>query len=41
MLAPGRPERGVQFIDVRDLAEWIVIMVESSKTGSFNANGPE
>jgi len=39
VLAPGRPEREVQFIDVRDLAEWIVRMVELKRTGVFNATG--
>jgi 2'-hydroxyisoflavone reductase len=39
VLAPGRPERGVQFIDVRDLAEWIVSLVEKGQTGVFNADG--
>src|SRR5436305_843135 len=39
-LAPGRPERLIQFIDVRDLAEWNIRMVEDRKTGIFNANGP-
>ena len=28
VLAPGRPERGLQFIDVRDLAAWIIKLVE-------------
>jgi 2'-hydroxyisoflavone reductase len=41
VLAPGRPERVVQFIDVRDLAEWIIRMVEAKKTGIYNALGPE
>ena len=41
VLAPGRPERPVQFIDARDLAEWIIRMVEAKKTGIYNANGPE
>jgi 2'-hydroxyisoflavone reductase len=41
VLAPGRPERQVQFIDVRDLAEWIVRMVEAKRTGVMNVNGPE
>ncbi len=41
VLAPGRPERPVQFIDVRDLAVWIVAMLESGATGTFNATGPE
>jgi len=40
VLAPGRPGRTVQFIDVRDLAEWIVRMVEADKTGVYNADGP-
>ena len=39
ILAPGRPDRYVQFIDVRDLAEWIVRMVERKETGVYNANG--
>lgn len=39
VLAPGRPERYVQFIDVRDLAEWIVRMVERRGTGIYNASG--
>jgi 2'-hydroxyisoflavone reductase len=40
VLAPGRPGREVKFIDVRDLAEWIIRMVERSETGIFNADGP-
>ena len=38
VLAPGRPERPVQFIDARDLAEWIVLMIERSGVGVYNAN---
>jgi 2'-hydroxyisoflavone reductase len=37
ILAPGPPERRVQFIDVRDLARWIVHCVERRVTGVFNA----
>lgn len=40
VLAPGRPERGVQFIDVRDLAEWNIRMIEAGKVGVYNVNGP-
>jgi len=40
VLAPEPPERYVQFIDVRDLAGWIVKMVEHKETGVYNANGP-
>ena len=39
VLAPGRLVRFIQFIDVRDLAEWIVRMVEARQTGVFNAGG--
>lgn len=41
VLAPGRPERLVQFIDVRDLAEWIIQVVEVGATGVYNAAGLE
>ena len=40
VLAPDRPERGVQFIDVRDLAAWIIEMAAERRTGTFNATGP-
>jgi len=41
VLAPGRPERTVQFVDVRDLSSWILDMVEASQTGVYNATGPD
>lgn len=41
VLAPGRRDKAVQFIDVRDLAEWIIGMIESGATGLYNATGPE
>ena len=41
VLAPDRPERRVQFIDVRDLAAWTVEMSAEQKTGTFNATGPD
>jgi 2'-hydroxyisoflavone reductase len=40
VLAPGRPERQVQFVDVRDLADWLVRTAENRVTGTFNATGP-
>lgn len=40
VLAPGRPERLVQFVDVRDLGEWIVRSAEGRVAGTFNATGP-
>jgi 2'-hydroxyisoflavone reductase len=39
--APGRAGRTVQFIDVRDLALWMVKLVEHGASGTFNATGPE
>ena len=39
VLAPGDGTDPVQFIDARDLAEWIVRMAESGTTGTFNATG--
>ena len=41
VLAPDRPDRLVQVIDVRDLAEWTVQLVERRITGIFNATGPD
>jgi 2'-hydroxyisoflavone reductase len=40
VLAPGRRQRTVQFIDVRDLASWMVRLLENKKSGTFNAAGP-
>lgn len=40
VLAPGRPERPIQFIDVRDLAAWCVRLGEDRTRGVFNAIGP-
>jgi 2'-hydroxyisoflavone reductase len=40
VLAPDNPARLVQFIDVRDLAEWILRLVVPRETGTFNATGP-
>jgi 2'-hydroxyisoflavone reductase len=40
VLAPGRPDQTVQFIDVRDIAAWIVHAPEDALTGPFNVVGP-
>src|ERR1700722_1401667 len=39
ILAPGNPTENVQFIDVRDLAKWIIDMVEQQATDAYNATG--
>jgi len=41
VLAPGNPDQPVQFIDVRDLAEWTLRMAEARKAGIYNATGPD
>lgn len=40
VLAPGNGADHVQFIDARDLAEWMIRLAESRATGDFNALGP-
>jgi 2'-hydroxyisoflavone reductase len=39
VLVPGRPGRCLQLIDVRDLAEWIVRLIEQKETGAYHATG--
>jgi 2'-hydroxyisoflavone reductase len=41
VLAPGRRERPIQFIDVRDLAEWSVRLAEGRVCGVYQAAGPQ
>jgi nucleoside-diphosphate-sugar epimerase len=38
ILAPGDPERDTQFIDVRDLAAWLVECAEQRRTGVYDAS---
>ena len=38
---PGAPSDPVEIIDVRDLAAWLIHLVEEGTTGVFNACGPE
>lgn len=40
LLAPGDPATPVQFIDVRDLAAWMLLQAERGTAGVFNLNGP-
>src|SRR6185437_1592463 len=40
VLVPGPPERGVQVIHARDLADWIVAASEQGLGGTFSAIGP-
>jgi 2'-hydroxyisoflavone reductase len=40
VLAPPFPDQPVQFIDARDLAAWIIHMLENGWVGTYNAVGP-
>jgi len=40
VLAPGQPTDPVQFIDARDLAEFMIRLAENHTLGVFNATGP-
>ncbi|HWE24537.1 MAG TPA: NAD-dependent epimerase/dehydratase family protein [Myxococcales bacterium] len=41
VLAPGDGKDPVQYVDVRDLAGWIVQTIERGQVGVYNATGPE
>ncbi|MBS1913392.1 MAG: NAD-dependent epimerase/dehydratase family protein [Bacteroidetes bacterium] len=41
VLAPEHPDVATQFVDVRDLADWIVRMAEKGGVGTYNATGPD
>jgi 2'-hydroxyisoflavone reductase len=41
VLAPGRHDDPVQIIDVRDLAEWMIRLLEEGRSGVYNAAGPK
>jgi 2'-hydroxyisoflavone reductase len=40
VLVPGGHGDPVQFLDVRDLTEWMIHLIEWGRTGVFNAGGP-
>ncbi len=41
VLAPGKRDDPVQFVDVRDLTEFMVRLLETKKSGAFNVAGPK
>lgn len=40
VLMPGSPDRQVQFIDARDVAEWMIGAATSGVAGVYNVTGP-
>ncbi|MGM0878160.1 MAG: SDR family oxidoreductase [Bacillota bacterium] len=40
VLVPGRSDRPVQLINVKDIATWVFNMAENRKGGTFNVTGP-
>lgn len=40
LLVPGNANRRVQVIDNKDLSQWMLKMMTSNTTGTFNATGP-
>ncbi len=41
VLVPGKASDPVQYIDVRDVAEWMIRLGEERKVGTYNAVGPQ
>ena len=41
IMIPGKIDDLVQYIDVRDVAEWMIRLAEDKVTGTFNAVGPK
>jgi len=41
VLAPAPPSSNLQFIDVRDLASFVINMIEKEKEGAYNVTGPK
>jgi 2'-hydroxyisoflavone reductase len=41
VVAPEKPDAPIQIVDVRDLAEWVIKLIEVNASGTFNATGPE
>ncbi len=40
VMVPGKSDDPVQYIDVRDVAGWMIRLIEEQKSGVFNAVGP-
>lgn len=40
VMVPGKVDDPVQYIDVRDVAQWMIRLIENKNAGTFNAVGP-
>ena len=40
IIIPGTRDEVVQYIDVRDLAEWMIRLLENKAAGTYNGSGP-
>jgi 2'-hydroxyisoflavone reductase len=40
VLVPGKADDPVQWIDVRDLTEWMIRLIENGESGTYNGVGP-
>lgn len=40
IMAPGTPDDPTQYVDARDLSEWMIRLAEQRRMGMFNATGP-
>lgn len=40
VIIPGKPDEVVQYIDVRDLSEWMIRLLENRAVGTYNGSGP-
>ncbi len=40
VMIPGQRDEVVQYIDVRDLAQWMIRLLENKSAGTYNASGP-
>ena len=41
ILVPGKQDDLVQYVDIRDVAEWFIRLAENKQHGTFNAVGPK
>lgn len=41
VLAPGPADLSLQYVDVRDLAEWVLTAAAAGRSGPYNAVGPQ